>query len=110
MKMPEIAYQSIDWSKVEPTTHNGAPGTATWRVVETGNLRIRVVEYTPGYIADHWCERGHVVFVLQGEVINEIKDGRRPVIKAGESFVLGDGADTAHRWSTPQGARVFIVD
>jgi quercetin dioxygenase-like cupin family protein len=109
MKLVDIPFQTIDWAKVAPTEHAGDPGVATWRTVEVGNVRARIVEYSPGYVADHWCERGHVLLVLDGEVTTELRDGRTVVLQAGQSYLVADG-DGAHRTRTAGGARLFIVD
>lgn len=109
MKLCDIPFQAIDWSRIEPTEHRGESGVATWRTLEVGNVRARIVEYSPGYVADHWCERGHVVFVLAGELVNELRDGRSNVFVAEQGYVVADG-DGAHRSRSPQGARLFIVD
>jgi quercetin dioxygenase-like cupin family protein len=82
MKLEGIPFQTIDWSAVEPTRHPGEAGVATWRTREAGNARVRMVEYSPGYITDHWCERGHVVLVLEGELITELRDGREVALPA----------------------------
>jgi hypothetical protein len=109
MKLEGIPFQSIDWSRVEPTSHPGDPGVATWRTIEVGNVRVRKIEYSPGYIADHWCERGHVVLVLDGELVTALSDGRRTTLRAGDTYVVADG-DGAHRSVSPSGAHLFIVD
>ena len=109
MKLEAIPFQTIDWSRIEPTSHPGAPGVATWRTLEVGNVRVRKVEYAPGYVADHWCERGHVLLVLEGELITELRDGRRSTRGPGDTYVVAD-ADGAHRSLSPGGARLFIVD
>ncbi len=109
MKLEGIPFQTIDWSTLAPTSHPGAPGTAAWRTVERGNVRARIVEYSAGYIADHWCERGHVVHVLEGELVTELRDGRSFTLTSGQTYVVADG-DGAHRSRTPTGARIFIVD
>ena len=75
MKLEGIPFQTTDWSGVERTTHPGELGVATWRTKEVGNVRVRMVDYSPGYVADHWCERGHVVLVLEGELVTELRDG-----------------------------------
>ncbi|HEX4422326.1 MAG TPA: DHCW motif cupin fold protein [Kofleriaceae bacterium] len=109
MKLVDIPFQSLDWTRIAPTSHPGAPGVATWRTIEVGNVRVRKVEYSPGYVADHWCERGHVLLVLDGQLITELADGRSVTLDAGDTYIVADG-DGAHRSSSPGGARLFIVD
>jgi hypothetical protein len=102
-------FQTIDWTRIQPTSHPGAPGVATWRTVEAGNVRVRLVDYSSGYVADHWCERGHVLLVLEGELVTELRDGRTFTLSPGQTYVVADG-DGAHRSRAPAGARLFIVD
>jgi quercetin dioxygenase-like cupin family protein len=109
MKLEAIPFQTTDWSKVEPTIHPGEAGVATWRTKDVGNVRVRMVDYSAGYIADHWCERGHVVLVLEGELTTELRDGREVVLGRGQSYLVADG-DGAHRSRSRNGARLFIVD
>jgi quercetin dioxygenase-like cupin family protein len=109
MKLVGIPFQSIDWSRVAATSHPGDPGVATWRTVEIGNVRVRKVAYSAGYVANHWCERGHVLLVLEGQLVTELNDGRRITLDAGDTYLVADG-DGAHRSSAPGGAQLFIVD
>lgn len=109
MQLTGIPFQTIDWDHVAPTRHAGETGHALWRTCEVGNVRVRLVEYSPGYLADHWCERGHVIHVLEGELHTELRDGRSFVLGAGQTYVVADG-DGAHRSRTERGARLFIVD
>jgi len=109
MKIEGVPFQVPDWSKIEPVEHAGETGVATWRTVELGNIRVRKVEYHPGYLADHWCSRGHVLVVLEGELVTELQDGRRFTMTAGMSYQVAEGAEP-HRSSTQHGASLFIVD
>jgi quercetin dioxygenase-like cupin family protein len=109
MKIVDVPFATIDWSAVERTEHAGESGTAYWRTREQGGIRVRMVEYTPGYRADHWCRKGHVLLVLEGELETELEDGRTFRLGPGMSYRVADG-DAAHRSSTRSGARLFIVD
>ena len=109
MKIPAFPFTVTDWSKVAPTTHAGETGQALWRTLDIGDLRVRMVEYSPGYLADHWCPRGHVVLVMEGEITSELSDGTRTLMKPGISYQVSDDV-APHRSSTTTGARVFIVD
>ncbi len=107
--MLPIPYQTIDWSKVKVTTHPGEQGTAYWKTIDHGGLRVRLVEYSPGYKADHWCERGHIIFCIKGELISELADGTCHVLKENMSYHVSDQM-SKHRSSTKEGALLFIVD
>ena len=109
MAITGIPFQAVDWSSIAPTTHPGSPGTALWRTLQVGGVRTRLVEYSPGYVADHWCERGHVIFVVEGELHTDLRDGRVVTLGPGQGYVVGDG-DGAHRSRSPSGAKLFIVD
>lgn len=104
-----IPFHTTHWATVEPTLHPGESGMATWRTLQLHDVRVRMVEYSPGYVADHWCERGHVLLVLEGELITELRDGRVVALRPGQSYQVGDG-DEAHRSRSPAGARLFVVD
>ncbi|MCG8272723.1 DHCW motif cupin fold protein [Aquamicrobium sp. NLF2-7] len=110
MKIPELAFSVTDWSQIAPTEHPGETGKALWRTINVGDMRIRIVEYSAGYLADHWCDRGHILYVLEGSLISELKDGRRFTLSAGMSYQVSDFGDAAHRSSTTEGAKLFIVD
>jgi hypothetical protein len=109
MRIEDVAFCTTEWDKVPATTHPGETGTALWRTLEIGNIRVRMVEYTPGYKADHWCSRGHVLLVLDGELVTELADGRRVVLCAGSSYQVAENAEP-HRSETAAGAKLFIVD
>jgi len=110
MKLDPTPFTATDWSAIPPTRHPGETGEATWRTLTIGDVRIRRVDYSPGYLADHWCDRGHVLFVIEGELDTELKDGRSFKLTAGMSYQVSDFGDPAHRSSTATGARLFIVD
>ena len=109
MRITDVPFHTIDWSTVPATEHPGERGTATWRTVELGNVRVRMVEYSPDYLADHWCERGHVLLVLSGELVTELKDGSRHRMGPGMSYQVASGA-APHRSRTDTGATLFVVD
>lgn len=108
MKTP-IPFETIDWSLVPATVLNGTTGTATMRIVQHGGLRIRMVEYSANYLADHWCQLGHLVFVLEGELINEHEDGSVNVLGAGMSYHVSDGL-SSHRSRTERPVKLLVVD
>lgn len=109
MRIDNLPFGTTDWSAVEPTRHPGERGEALWRTRQFGDIRVRMVEYSAGYLADHWCAKGHILFVLDGELHTELEDGRQFVLRAGMSYQVADQAEP-HRSSTPTGARLFIVD
>ena len=109
MRIPDVAFQTTDWEEVEATEHAGEIGVAHWRTRHFGDIRVRMVDYSPGYLADHWCEKGHVLFCVSGELQTHLKDGRVEVLRPGMSYQVGDGME-AHKSYSPAGARLFIVD
>jgi hypothetical protein len=104
-----IPFGTTDWSSIERTEHAGESGVAYWRTQHFGDLRVRMVEYTPGYVADHWCAKGHILLCTDGELQTELADGRKFTLKPGMSYQVADNAEP-HRSSTAVGARLFIVD
>jgi len=110
MQIPNLPFTTTDWSQVSPTEHPGEIGMAYWRTLNIGEVRVRHVEYTPGYLADHWCDRGHILYVLEGELDTELKDGRTFKLTPGMSYQVSTLGDAAHRSSTRTGAKLFVVD
>lgn len=110
MKMSDIPFGTTDWAAVERTEHKGETGMATWRTRTFGGIRVRMVEYSPNYLADHWCEKGHILLVLDGELETELADGRRSLLKPGQSYQVADGAEPHRSRTGPKGAKLFIVD
>lgn len=109
MQISDIPFQTTDWASLPATEHRGTTGVATWRTKQHGPIRVRLVEYSPGYLSDHWCSKGHILFCLAGELRTELKDGRAFHLTPGVSYEVADGAEP-HRSSTEHGARLFIVD
>ena len=109
MHMTQIPFGTTDWSSITPTEHQGKSGVALWRTKQCGTIRVRMVEYTARYKADHWCQKGHILLCLEGELYTELENGEVHLLKAGMSYEVAD--DTmAHRSYTPCGAKLFIVD
>ena len=109
MKMTDIPFGNTDWSKIEVTEHKGETGAAYWRTRQFGDIRVRMMKYSPGYLADHWCVKGHILFCLEGELHTELEDGRTFALTPGMSYQVADNAEP-HRSSTTVGAKLFVVD
>ena len=109
MQMLGIPFVTTSWQEIEATEHNGETGLAYWRTQKYGDIRVRMVEYTPGYLADHWCQKGHILLCLEGELWTELKDGRQFILKPGMSYQVAD-SEEPHRSFTEKGAKLFIVD
>ena len=110
MKIPTLPFTVTDWAGMPATEHEGETGKAIWRTFNVGDVRVRLVEYSPGYMANHWCDRGHVLYVLEGQLDTELRDGRKFKLTPGMSYQVSDFGDAAHRSSTRIGAKLFIVD
>lgn len=104
-----IPFQTIDWSSIPKTEHKGESGTAFWQTVQLPGLRIRIVEYSKGYLADHWCKKGHIVHCLEGEFVSELQNGEKSIIKKGMTYVVSDEL-SSHRSCTENGVKVMIID
>lgn len=110
MKIEGIGFDVTDWSALASEEHKGETGTSFWRTYSKGNVRARIVEYTEGFRSDHWCGRGHVLLVLEGELSIDLEDGRTFKLGPGMSFQAGDDESNRHLAFTAAGAKAFIVD
>ena len=104
-----IAFQTINWDAIEKTIHPGQTGTAFWQTVQWEGLRIRVVEYTAGYMADHWCKKGHIVYCIEGEFISELENAEAFTLSKGMTYVVSDEL-SSHRSTTKHGVKLLIID
>ena len=109
MNIPAHSFNALDWSSIPREEHEGDTGMAYWQTIFIGNIRVRMVEYSPGYKADHWCKKGHVLFCYEGQMQTELEDGRIFELKEGMTYQVGDDCE-AHRSFTEKGCKLFIVD
>ena len=109
MKIENIPFTVTDWSNVTATEIPGETGTGYWKTLDFGDVQVHMVEYSSNYLADHWCDKGHFLLCVEGELNTELKDGRKFTLTAGMTYQVADNT-VAHRSSTKQGAKIFIVD
>jgi hypothetical protein len=109
MNPNNIPFQLTNWEAIPATEHKGETGIALWKTLQLGDLRIRMVEYSANYKADHWCRKGHIVFCVEGEMTTEMADGSKHVLKKNMSYTVSDEL-SSHRTFTQHGAKIFIVD
>jgi hypothetical protein len=109
MEIPGVPFGVTDWSSLDTTEQVGERGVAMWRTSHVGHVRIRVVEYSPGYLADHWCTKGHFLLCLDGGLDTELADGRTFALTRGMSYQVGDNV-APHRSRTAIGAKLFVID
>ncbi len=109
MSVKNIPFQTIDWTSIPRTEHNGETGTAYYQTIQFSGLRIRMVEYSKGYVADHWCQKGHVVHCLDGDFTSEMKQGEHFAFSKGMTYVVSDEM-SSHRSTTKDGVKLLIID
>lgn len=109
MQIDLFPFQTLDWNCIAAEEHKGTTGFALWKIFTMGDIRIRMVEYSANYFADHWCRKGHIIFCISGEMITELEDGREFTLSRGMTYHVGDNSD-AHRSRSVNGCSLFIVD
>ena len=109
MHLSGFPFGVTDWSKIERTEHKGATGTSYWRTQQCVDVRVRMMEYTPGYLADHWCSKGHIVHCLEGEVVSELQDGKKFLLSKGMTYIVSDEL-SSHRSISANGVKLMIID
>lgn len=107
--MSNIPFQTIDWSNIPKVEHPGETGTSFWQTIQHEGLRIRIVEYSSGYLADHWCQKGHIVHCLEGEFVSELKNGEAVTLTKGMTYVVSDNL-SSHRSVSKNGVKLLIID
>jgi quercetin dioxygenase-like cupin family protein len=109
MEIKPFPFQTLDWSGIEAETHTGTSGNALWKIFKMGDIRIRMVEYSANYLADHWCNKGHIIYCISGEMTTKLEDGREFILSAGMTYHVGDNSN-AHSSRSANGCTLFIVD
>lgn len=109
MELQHHPFETIDWTAIPKVEHKGITGSAYWQTIQQGTIRIRMVEYSAGYLANHWCSKGHIIFCIEGEMETELKDGRKFILRRGMTYYVGDNSND-HRSSSATGCKLFIVD
>jgi quercetin dioxygenase-like cupin family protein len=109
MKGDKIDFQIIDWNNIAAEKYPGQEGVAYWQTLQLQGIRLRIVEYSKGYLADHWCQKGHIVHCLEGEFTSELQDGRKFLMTPGMTYIVSDEM-SSHRSSTETGVKVLIID
>jgi quercetin dioxygenase-like cupin family protein len=109
LNISKFPFQTLDWSSIPKEEHKGETGMAYWQTAFMNDIRVRKVEYTAGYKADHWCSKGHIILCMEGEIETELDNGRVEKLNAGMTYFVGDNCE-AHRTSTKKGCKLFIVD
>ena len=107
--MSNIPFQTVNWEAIEKTEHKGETGTANWQTIQLGGLRIRKVTYSKGYIADHWCQKGHIVHCLEGKFISELESGEQVQLSKGMTYIVSDN-ESSHRSIAATGVELLIID
>jgi hypothetical protein len=68
-----------------------------------------MVEYSENYLADHWCQKGHIVHCLEGEFESELQTGEIITLSKGMSYVVSDNL-SSHRSISKNGVKLLIID
>ena len=109
MEIKSFSFQTLDWSNVVSEEHKGTTGIAWWKIFNMGDIRIRMVSYSANYFANHWCQKGHIIYCISGDMITELEDGREFILSQGVTYQVGDNSN-AHRSRSANGCSLFIVD
>ena len=107
--MSNIPFQTIDWTSVERIEYKGETGVAFWQTIQFAGLRIRLVEYSNGYLADHWCQKRHIVHCLEGSFVSELKTGENFILTKGMTYVVSDDL-SSHRSVAENKVKLLIID
>lgn len=110
MKLTDLPTGMTDWSNLDASSQPGATGAATIKSRRFGDMQLRLVSYSAGYTADHWCAKGHIVFIVSGTATFEHEDGRHYELSAGMTYHVSDDERVPHRLSSREGASLFILD
>ena len=102
MEQYKIMFDSLEW---QSPIHG-----ARFKAFRNGNKQLRLVEFTSEFVEPDWCEKGHIGFVIQGEL--EI-DFHGSIVRypEGSGIFIPSGAASGHkgRSVTPK-VLLFLVE
>ena len=104
-----IPFQTIDWNSINSTENKGETGVSFRKTIQFDGLRLRIVEYSKGYLADHWCKLGHIVHCLEGEFTSELENGEQFILTKGMTYIVSDEL-SSHRSYSENGVKLLIID
>jgi quercetin dioxygenase-like cupin family protein len=107
--MSIIAFERIDWTNVEKVAYQGETGIAYWQTKLYDGLRVRLVEYSENYVADHWCKKGHIVHCLEGELVSELENGESFTLTKNMTYIVSDEM-SSHKSIAKNGVKLLIID
>ena len=110
MNLNNFPVGITDWSQISESVHPGASGTAAVHSHQLGDIQLRFVVYSPNYVADHWCHKGHIVFVIAGQLVIEHQHSLTYKLMPGMSYHVADDDEPPHRVISDNGATIFIID
>ena len=100
--MPVFEFSKIEWQDV-------APG-ARFKAFQADGKQLRLVEFTGDFVEKDWCEKGHIGFVLSGELEVQFKNQvlRYP---EGSAILIKQGTEHGHKArSVTSVVRLFLVE
>ena len=109
MNISSFPFSLIDFKTVVPIRYKGETGFADWQTITKNEYRIRLVTYSENYLADHWCNKGHFIFCVEGEMETTLENGTKHLLQKGMRYSVGDNSN-AHKSFSKNGCTLFIVD
>ena len=105
----KIPFTVTDWTLLPPVDEKGITGLASIKTVNLGDIILRQIEYSSNYEADHFCQKGHIVYCISGSIQIQLSDNSIHTIATGNTFQVSDDA-SSHKLYSKEGAKVFVTD
>ena len=84
----KISFEDMEWQQIRPDVRQ--------KVYCEGSRQVRLVEFETSDGAEHWCETGHIGYVLKGAL--SISFGGEVIsFKAGDGLFIPAGVASKHR-------------
>jgi len=88
MEQYRVLFDSLEWQ-------NGIHG-ARFKAFRSDTKQLRLVEFTFEFVEPDWCEKGHVGFVMQGELEIDFH-GRLVRYPEGSGIFIPAGSASSHK-------------
>ncbi len=102
MKEHKVDFESLEWQ-------TSLPG-ARFKAFRQGGRTLRLLEFTKGFVEPDWCTKGHIGYVLEGQLDVDF-DGSIVRFSAGNGLFIPAGTESKHKASVlTDVARLLLVE
>lgn len=95
-----ISFENMNWE----TPASGI----RFKAYVSGNQKVRLVEFTDELFEKDWCLKGHVGYVLEGNLSIDFS-GKEVKFKRGDGLFIPEGTENKHKAKVAKGEKTLLI-